>query len=128
MPRRRMRSIGADEKEIGRRLREAREHQNLTQAELAAKLGLDQTLVSAYERGTIRIHAALIASFARVLKISTDEVLGLKSVRANGHVKSLGLRRRLKQMDSLPPGDLRALLQTVDRFLKASTPNRGDAV
>ena len=120
MPRRRMRAIGADEKEIGRRLKDARERQDLTQVELAEKLGLDQTLVSAYERGAIRIHAALIAAFAKALKKSSDEILGLKKLRSNGRVKSLGLRRRLKRMDSLPPPDLRALLQTVDRFLKAS--------
>lgn len=120
MPRRRMPTIGADEKGIGLRIKQARERQELTQVELAKKLGLDQTLVSAYERGTVRIHAAMIAAFAKTLKTSADEILGLKKTRSNGHVRSLGLRRRLKRMDGLPAADLRALLQTVDRFLRAS--------
>ena len=127
MPRRRVPAIGESEREIGRRLKEARERQDLTQVELAEKTGLDQTLISAYERGTIRIHAALIVAFAKALKTSSDEMLGLKKMRSNGHVRSLGLRRRLKQMDGLPPSDLRALLQTVDRFLKASPANQSRA-
>jgi transcriptional regulator with XRE-family HTH domain len=121
VPRRRAPQIGTEEKEIGRRLRQARERLGLTQVKLAELLGLDQTLISAYERGAIRIHAALIATFAKALKTSADEVLGLKRTRTNGHVRSLGLRRRLQRMDRLPPADLRALLQTVDRFLRAST-------
>jgi transcriptional regulator with XRE-family HTH domain len=122
-----MPAIGTEEKEIGRRLREAREREDLTQVQLAERLGLDQTLISAYERGTIRIHAAIIAACAKVLKTSSDEILGLKKTHSNGRVKSLGLRRRLKHMDRLPRTDLRALLQTIDRFLRASGAGRDRA-
>jgi transcriptional regulator with XRE-family HTH domain len=120
LPRRRISGLTADEKGIGRRLREIREARDVTQVELAKKLGVDQTLVSSYERGRVRMHAAAVAEIARVLKTSTDEILGLKKAEHNGLIKSRGLRKRLASIDRLPPRDLRALLDTIDRFLKAS--------
>jgi len=112
--------LTVDEKAIGQRLREVRESRNLTQVKLADKLGLDQTLISAYERGAIRMHAALLATFAKTLRASSDEILGLEKARHNGTVKSRGLRRRLPDIDRLPARDLKTLLQTIDTFLKAS--------
>lgn len=120
MPRRRTQAISTEERSIGRRLKEIREARNLTQVELAEKLGLDQTLISAYETGRVRMHAALVADLARMLRTTTDEILGLKKARHDGLVKSRGLRKRLAAMDRLPSRDLRALLQTIDRFLRPS--------
>lgn len=120
MPRRRTSGITADEKAIGRRLREIREARDVTQVKLAEKLGVDQTLISSYERGRVRMHAALVVEIARVLKTSTDEMLGLKKAKHDGLIKSRGLRKRLASIDRLPPRDLRALLDTIDRYLKAS--------
>ncbi len=120
LPRRRISGLTAEEKAIGRRLREIREARDVTQVELAHKLGVDQTLVSSYERGRVRMHAAVVAEIAHILKTSTDEILGLKKTKHNGLIKSRGLRKRLASIDRLPPRDLRALLDTIDRFLKAS--------
>jgi transcriptional regulator with XRE-family HTH domain len=54
---------------IGPRITAIRKRQ-MTQVELAAALGMDQSLLSRYERG------ALVADLARVLHVTTDEVLG----------------------------------------------------
>jgi len=120
LPKRRNHVAPVDEKTIGSRLRELRERRGLTQVELAEKLGLDQTLISGYERGTVRMHGALIAGFAKALRASADEVLGLQKSRGDGIVKSRGLLRRLQKVDRLPPGELETLLKTIDTFLKAS--------
>jgi transcriptional regulator with XRE-family HTH domain len=119
LPRRRPLKARVEEAAIGQRLRELRERRGLTQVQLAKKLGLDQTLLSGYERGTIRMHAALVAAFAKVLGASTDEILGLKPTKTNG-IKSRGLLRRLPAIDTLPPRELQTLLKTIDTFLKAS--------
>jgi len=109
---------------IGRRLKDVRLRRGLTQVELAEALGLDQTLISAYERGKIRIHAGLIAAFANALKISADELLGLRKAKEDGAIRSRGLRKRAPAIDRLPARDLRTLLQTIDQFLKASSVGR----
>ncbi len=82
-----------DDKAISRRLAEIRRSRGLTQVELAAKLGLNQPLVSQYERGDIRMHASLVAAFARALRVSADELLGLQPTRGNG-LPSLPRRQR----------------------------------
>jgi hypothetical protein len=40
-----------------------------------------QIAVSDHETGAARIHAAMLAALARVLRSSTDEILGLSSAR-----------------------------------------------
>jgi transcriptional regulator with XRE-family HTH domain len=77
-----------DEKTISRRLAEIRRSRGLTQVELAAKLGLNQPLVSQYERGDIRMHASLVAAFAKALRVSSDELLGLQPSKRNGLPKT----------------------------------------
>jgi transcriptional regulator with XRE-family HTH domain len=121
LPRRRPHVTPVDEKTIGKRLRERRLLRGLTQVELAERLGLDQTLISGYERGTVRMHGALIAAFAKALRSSADEILGLQKPKHNGVVHHRGLLRRLPKMDQLPPREMDTLLRTIDQFLK--TPN-----
>jgi repressor LexA len=73
--------VPVDEKLIGERRRELRKRQGMSQAELAAELGINQTAVSDYVTGEARIHAAMLATLARVLRTSADELLGLSSAR-----------------------------------------------
>jgi transcriptional regulator with XRE-family HTH domain len=72
--------VPVDEKLIGERRRELK-RQGMSQAELAAELGINQTAVSDYVTGEARIHAAMLATLARVLRTSADELLGLSSAR-----------------------------------------------
>jgi transcriptional regulator with XRE-family HTH domain len=105
-----------DEKTIARRLKQARKRRGRTQAELAQILGIDQTLVSAYERGTVRLHGAIVAAFAKVLRTSSDELLGLKEPRQNG-IFDRRFVRRLERIDKLPKRAKQALLKTIDTYL-----------
>ena len=73
--------VPVDEKTIGRRIRDLRKRQGMTQIELAAELGINQSAVSDYEKGEVRIHAAMLAGLARVLKSSADEILGLEKAK-----------------------------------------------
>lgn len=107
-----------DEETIARRIRELRKQRGLTQVELAAKVGIDQTLLSTYERGTVRIHGAMVAALAKALRTTTDEVLGLKEPKGNGFVMDRRFRRRLEQIEKLPRRKKDALLTTIDAFLK----------
>lgn len=119
MPRRRTYITPVDEKAIGRRLRELRQRRGLTQTELAEQLGIDQTLVSNYERGAARMHGALVAGFAKALKASADEVLGLKDSLApkqsNGR-----LLRRLQRIEELGTADQKAVLRYLDALLDSN--------
>jgi transcriptional regulator with XRE-family HTH domain len=108
-----------DEKVIGERIRELRKRQGLSQAELAAELGLNQTAISDYETGEARIHAAMLAALARVLRTSADEILGLSSARTARALPAPDRRflRRLERLHQLSRRDQQALLGTIDAFL-----------
>lgn len=111
-----------DEKTIGSRLRLLRERQGMTQVQLAQAVGVDQTLVSDYERGVVRLHGALVAAFATVLKVSADELLGLREpkARGNGLVNDRRFAQRLKLIGQLSRRQKDALLTTIDTFLKGA--------
>ena len=47
--------------------------------DLAQKLGVTQSVVSDYERGTLRLHGELIIQLARILNTTTDELLGFSA-------------------------------------------------
>jgi transcriptional regulator with XRE-family HTH domain len=106
-----------DEKTIGKRLKELRLHRGMTQAEVAKELGINQSAVSDYESGQVRLHAALVAAFARVLRVPTDQILGIEKTTPNGHVKDRRFIRRLEKVDRLSKRDRQTLLGTIDAFL-----------
>jgi transcriptional regulator with XRE-family HTH domain len=110
----------ADAKTIGQRLSEIRKSRGLTQAEIAERLGLTQALVSDYERGKLRLHGALIVAFAQALRVSSDEILGLREAASVGLLKERRLLRRLQMIEKLSKREKQLLLGTIDTFLKAS--------
>jgi transcriptional regulator with XRE-family HTH domain len=116
-PKRPPRLAPVDEKVIGERLRILRQRQGLTQEKVAAKLGVRQGLVSAYERGESRVHAALLAAFAKALKATPNEILGFEKAHVNGSGDQRFLRR-LAQIEKLSRRDKLALLRTIDRYVK----------
>jgi transcriptional regulator with XRE-family HTH domain len=105
-----------DEKTIGSRLRELRIRRGKTQADIAKVLKIDQSLISEYERGIVRLHGSLIVGLAEALRVSTDELLGMKKTPTNGS-KDRRFLRRLEKVDRLSKRDKEALLGTIDAFL-----------
>lgn len=103
---------------IGRRLAQLRKKQGITQKELAEKLGTQQTIISDYETGRLRIHAEMLVQLAEALKASADEILGIKKPPAEKE-SSLRLLKRVRKIEELPPFKQKVLIQTIDTFLKA---------
>lgn len=121
MPKRRKYVGPTDERTIGKRLRDARLRRGLMQVQLGEALGIDQSLISEYERGVIRVHGSLLAGLAKTLKVSADEILGLKAQRTNGSAEpDPRFFRRLQQIKRLSKRDKQALLRNIDNFLKGA--------
>jgi len=64
--------------------------------------------------------AEMVVRFARALAVSTDELLGVKPARSKAEQPSLKLVRRLNKIQSLPPAQQKALLKTIDMYIKAA--------
>jgi transcriptional regulator with XRE-family HTH domain len=118
VPKRRKSATTKDEKLIGQRLKQLRQRCGYTQVEVAEKLGIRQGLVSAYERGELRLHGVLLATFAKVLRASPNEVLGFERPKDEGGIlQDHRFLRRLQKVDRLSKRDKQSLLGTIDAFL-----------
>ena len=106
----------AEEKALGRRLSELRKRRGKTQTEIAQALGVDQSLVSSYERGRIRPNPQALVIMSTVLRTSVDQLLGLKPVEGDTTLERR-LTRRMEKIARLPKRDQQALIRTIDAFL-----------
>jgi transcriptional regulator with XRE-family HTH domain len=102
--------------QVGVRLSKIRKTRGLTQVELADKIGISQYLVSSYETGRLHLSDDMIIRFAVALGTTADSILGLD--RADIETPSLRLVKRLKKIELLSAPKQKALLQTIDGFLK----------
>ncbi|MGH9314364.1 MAG: helix-turn-helix domain-containing protein [Vicinamibacterales bacterium] len=109
--------VPVDEKAIGARIRDLRKRQGMSQAELAAELGIKQSAVSDYETGQVRIHAGLLAALAHALQASADELLGLTPTRGTRPTPDRRFLRRIERLHQLSRRDQQVLLGTIDAFL-----------
>ena len=73
-----MASKGNELMQIGLRLSNCRQNRNMTQEELAARLGITPQAVSKWERGTSLPDISMLADLAGILEVSTDWLLGLR--------------------------------------------------
>ena len=101
----------------GDRLARLRKDRGLTQVELAEKLSVTQSFVSQCERDELRLNSEIIVELTKILRVSADELLGLKPVEKTNGVQSRRLWQRLKKIDGLPKRDQQALLRTIDAYI-----------
>ena len=64
-----------DAKKLGENLKKIRMTKNITQTELAETLGVDKSFISNIENGKANPTLSTIAGLAKVIKVSTNELL-----------------------------------------------------
>lgn len=89
-----------------------------SQRDLAAEVGISQRMVAYYEKQTAHPPTTLLPAIARALKVSSDELLGLKRAPKEGKPGDGRLWRRFKQMENLSPSVRRQVVQVIDAFLE----------
>lgn len=62
---------------LGEKLRDLRKTNNLTQEQLAMRLGLAVSAISSYESCSRRPSYEILIKYARIFHVSTDYILGL---------------------------------------------------
>jgi len=113
---RKRKAISPEEAAIGRRLKEIRLRRGKTQAQVAAAVGITQPALSECESGEVRLHGALLASLAKTLRVSADQLLGLKVTETTPPRQSR-LLNRLQRIEELSPGNRRSVLRILDALL-----------
>ena len=115
---------------FGSRLAALRQRRGLTQGELGHTVGVSQRVVAYYETESTQPPGALLVDLARALKVSADEILGLKPISEKTPPRTARLRKRLQKVEQLPPADQRTVLKLVDALAEArerSRPSRSRA-
>lgn len=64
--------------DFGNTLKTLRQKEKMTQAQLAHKLGLTKSVISAYETGLRMPSYDILLHIAKIFKVSTDYLLGLE--------------------------------------------------
>jgi transcriptional regulator with XRE-family HTH domain len=103
-----------------------RRAQCLTQDELGALVGISNRTIAYDERDGAP--GAILVELTEALRVSTDELLGVKPMRETLSPKTARLLKRLRRVEELPPADQRAVLKLVDAMLETrrrSTPPPG---
>jgi transcriptional regulator with XRE-family HTH domain len=101
---------------FGKRLFALRKTQGLTQVQLADALGTTQRVISYYETEAELPPAAAIVPLARLLQVSTDELLGLEPRKPaeREHPQQQRLWKRFQKMEALPTKDQRAVIRLIN--------------
>ena len=105
---------------LGERIARLRKEKGSTQVELAQKIGINQVLLSAYERGRLRPHYEMVIRLALTLYVTTDDLLGLKQTKGENNKPNRSLLRRMKKIEELPPAKQKFIIKTIDSLIKAA--------
>jgi transcriptional regulator with XRE-family HTH domain len=108
---------------FGERLAELRAERGITQGQLAEMIGSSQRAISGYETVAEYPPTAVVVELAKVLKVSADELLGLKSppktARSKEDPEVRRLWKKFQQVLSLPEKDRRAVIRLVNSLVAA---------
>ena len=102
---------------FGQRLASLRKSQGLTQTQLGEAVGVSQRVIAYYETDGAQPPGPLLAEFCRVLRVSSDVLLGIKPTKSTPNPKTTRLINRLRRIEKLPTADQRAVLKFVDALL-----------
>jgi transcriptional regulator with XRE-family HTH domain len=103
---------------FGERLKQLRQQKGLTQAELAARLGISRRNYIYYESQGGSPSPELIAGLADALRVSADVLTG-RHTKPDPRLPSYRLLRRLKKLEQLPTHDQKAVLRMIDMMVQA---------
>lgn len=100
--------------DFGKRLAKLRKTKGLTQQQLADLIGVSRRVIAYYEAESEYPPARLIVPISQALKVSTDELLGIKKSKNILDPQLAALWRRLKILETFSEKDRKAVLQYVD--------------
>ena len=99
---------------FGQRLRQIRQARGLTQKKFGECVGLSERMVGHYEKYVKFPPIDLIPILAKALKVTTDELLGVKPFKDEALSKNKNLMRRFRIVGAFPLRDQRAVFSLIN--------------
>jgi transcriptional regulator with XRE-family HTH domain len=115
------------DRSFGPRLAALRKARGFTQVQLAHAARTTQRAVSYYENDDGLPPAAALIELARALKVTADELLGLKAPkveRIDDDPETRRLWKRFQMVSTLPEKDRRAVIRLVNSLVSLSAKQR----
>jgi len=107
---------------FGERLAEARERAGLTQQQLGERLGVDQRVITYWERVPVALRAEQLAELADALGVSADYLIGRESaLKRNGGGPVGRARRVFEAVARLPRHQQNKVIDVVEAFVLRGT-------
>jgi len=104
-------------KALGARIAQARKAQNLTQQQIANRLGIAQQTYAGYEVGHTRIPASMLPLLAQDLGITLDELMGLNENLRPKPGPASKLQKQFERISQLPRTKQRFFSEVLDGLL-----------
>jgi len=76
-------------------------------------------MIAYYEADDAQPPGAMLVDLAKTLRVTSDELFGLKPLKQKASPKSARLLKRLRQVEKLPAADQRAVLKFVDALVSS---------
>ena len=119
------------ETSFGERLQAIRKARGLTQVQLAEAAVTTQRAVSYYETEAGFPPAPAVVALAKALKVSTDELLGVKPPRVervNDDSEARRQWRRFQMITTLPERDQKAVIRLINSLVAAGASRKNGAL
>lgn len=100
---------------FGKKLREAREAKNFSQAELAKQIGTYHSIIGKYERDEVKPTIDVVKKLAEVLETTAGYLLGETEDREL--LKDPSMLKRLNDISKFPDLDKSHILYTLDAMI-----------
>jgi transcriptional regulator with XRE-family HTH domain len=105
---------------FGERLAQAREDAELSQQELAHKLGVSPRAIGWWEREPTALKPEQLAALADALGVSVDYLLGRQNGRKRGKGPVGRAKRAFEQVSKLPRSQQQYILKVVEAFVHST--------
>ncbi|MBT0716700.1 helix-turn-helix transcriptional regulator [Rosenbergiella epipactidis] len=104
-------------RELGTRVALARKEQQLTQQQLAEKLGIAQQTMAHYEGGRLKVSASLLPQLVQILNLSLDELLGLPAKRTAKRGPASRLEQQIDMIRQMPMTKQKFVSEMLDNVI-----------
>lgn len=109
---------------FGKRLSHLRKASGLTQKQLGDAINISRRMIVYYEGDAESPPANLVEPLAKALRVTPEELLGIKEPKASFNTRNAALWRKLKLVEELPPKDQKAILHHIELAVKSKELNQ----
>jgi transcriptional regulator with XRE-family HTH domain len=102
---------------VNDRIKQLRVDNNLTQSELAQKVGLTYVQIGRYEKGKSTPSADVLQKLANVLNTSTDYLMNGKTEQVEAQLADKELIKQFQEVEKLSPEDKNLVKTFLDAFI-----------